>query len=197
MGAKFRFPEGTTEKLKAAMKKAKSKDEYRRVLCLWLRHGLGLRAPEVAKALGWSINFVRQVQSAYAHTGEEAFRAPGRSWRRRNLLSIDAEEAVLRRLRENAWPNSIMDFRTVHRAVESAVGRPVAASIVNRMLTRHGWGRQATVFVAQHRTPASMAAAMQPPVRTRSGVWYMPLDESEEWKAILQRLRGTEKATER
>jgi transposase len=196
MGAKFRFPEGTTEKLKAALKKAKSKDDFRRVQCVWLRHGLGMKSRQVAEAVGWSAAFVRKVQAAYATTGEAALRAPARGGGRRNILSRREEWAVLRRLREKAWPNSVIDFRSVHRAVESAAGRSVAPSIVHRMLVRHGWGRQATVFVAQHKTPASMAAALQAPVPTRSGVWYMPLDESEEWKAIAQRLREAPKGTE-
>lgn len=190
MGAKSRFPEGTTEKLMAAMKNAKSKDEFRRVQCVWLRHGLGMKSPQVAKAVGWSINFVQWVQARYFRFGEDVFRVPVRGGRRREVLGVKEEFALLRRLREEAWPNSIIDFRTVKQAVEHAAGRPVAASVVNRMLVRHGWGRQATVRVARQTPPASAAPMLQVPASGVSGVWYMPTDESEEWKAVVQRLRG-------
>jgi transposase len=196
MGTKSRFPDGTTEKLKAAMKKAKTKDEFRRVLCVWLRHSLGMKSPQVAKAVGWSVPFVRWVQARYLRFGEDVFRVPIRGGRRRGVLDVKEEFALLRRLREEAWPNSVIDFRTVKQAVERAAGHPVAPSVVNRMLARHGWGRHATVRICRQTAPASMAPALHVPSSGVSGVWYMPIDDSEEWKEIVQKMRADRRSSE-
>lgn len=195
MSAKRPFPDGSTEKLKAAMKKARTKDEYRRVLCLWLRKALGLNAEQVATALTWSVAHVRFVQARYLRMGETAFELAGRGGRRRELLKVHDERKLLRRLREEAWPNSVLEFRAVHQAVEQAAGRPVDPTVVSRILARHGWGRRADVTVGTSKVPPGVSLYTPSPHRT--GVWYMLRDDTEEWKAIDRRLQGRKDAVEK
>lgn len=191
MPASRRLPEDAAEKLKAAMKKAKTKDEYRRVLCVWLRH-LGFSSIEVAGVVLWSTHHVRRLQSRYFREGEAAF-LPGRGGRRHWLLTLEDEWSLLRRLREEAWPNGTLEFRTVHQAVEKEVGRPVDPALVHRMLKRHGWGRKAIVAIARQRYPAGMPTAIRSPRKDkalRTGVWYLLREDPEEWKPILQKMQG-------
>jgi transposase len=64
------LPDGTAERLAAMLKEAKSKADYQRIQCVWLRPALGLRAAQIAMALGWQVGSVRQVHSAYRRQGE-------------------------------------------------------------------------------------------------------------------------------
>ena len=66
------FPKGAKERLFGLLKNAKSKPEYQRVLCVWLRALLGLSAPQVAEAIGWHVSTVRQLQARYLRDGEAA-----------------------------------------------------------------------------------------------------------------------------
>jgi transposase len=138
------FPEGSAEKLKLAMRKARTKGEYKRLLCLWLRASLNLTSSQVATALCWSSTAVRRLQLAYLHQGEAALRGPGRGGPRHQYLRWDQEKALLRELAGKMSPDTTMRAAAVHDAYEKVLGRPVASSTIYRMLTRHRWHRQAT-----------------------------------------------------
>lgn len=197
MPARRPLPEDAAERLKTAMKKAKTKDEYRRVLCVWLRHVLGLNSTQIAAALLWSPTQVREVQSRFLRQGEAAFAPePGRGGRRRWLLTLEEESKVLRRVREEAWPSSTLEFHTVQQAVEKAVGRSVDAALVHRMLKRHGWGRRATVFIPRHQYPAHMPTAVDSPGKDkprRTGVWQLLVEDPVEWKPVLQKIQAAQR----
>src|SRR3982751_5440598 len=64
------LPDGAAERLAAMLKKAKSKADYQRIQCVWLRAALGLRAAQIAAALGWQVGSVRQLHSDYLRQGE-------------------------------------------------------------------------------------------------------------------------------
>ena len=64
------LPDGAAERLAAMLKEAKSKADYQRIQCVWLRAALGLGAAQIAVALGWQVGSVRQVHSDYLRQGE-------------------------------------------------------------------------------------------------------------------------------
>jgi transposase len=173
------FPEGCTESLKAELKRARAKGvpAHERVLCVRLRAALGLGAEQVATAIGWSVDGVRHVQALYLKEGEAMFRRPGRGGRRHNILTREEEKALLRRVRDEADPVSVIDFRTLHAEVEKAAGGRVPPSTVHRMLDRHGWGRQCLVLIPDRKSSAG-AAGPAAPAETfaraikPSGAWY-------------------------
>ena len=138
------FPEGSAEELRAAFLGARTKGEFQRAQCLWLRVALKIKAQEVATALGWHVNPVRRFQARYLREGEAALKGPGRGGRRRQNLAARAERALLNRLLEAERPNEVLQARAVSEAYEKAVGRPVSRSIVYKMLTRNGWRRVLT-----------------------------------------------------
>ena len=57
------FPENSRELIGNSLKKAKTKSEFQRVQCIWLRIALGLAAEQIAEAIGWHVDTVRHVQS--------------------------------------------------------------------------------------------------------------------------------------
>lgn len=170
------FPEGCIPSLRAELKRARAEGvpALERVLCVWLRAALGLRAEQVATAIGWSADGVRHVQALYLKEGEALFRRPGRGGVRRHLLSRKEEKALLRRVRDAAQPYGVVDFRTIHAEVEKAVGRPVPPSTVHRVLDRNGWGRQTMALIPDRTNPTRPPKGAR---RKRSGAWQ-PLSTS-------------------
>ena len=53
------LPEGAAERWAALLQEAKSKADYQRIPCVWLRAALGLHAPQIAIALGWKVSSPR------------------------------------------------------------------------------------------------------------------------------------------
>src|SRR4051812_50202974 len=64
------LPDGAAERLAAMLKQANRKADYQRIQCVWLRAALGLRAAQIAIALGWQVGSVRQGHSHYLRQGE-------------------------------------------------------------------------------------------------------------------------------
>ena len=114
------FPEGCLDSLRAELKRARAEGvpKLERVLCIWLRAALGLNSQQVATAIGWSVGGVRHVQALYLKEGDALFRRPGRGGLRRHLLSRAEEQALLRRVRDEAQPYGVVDFVTIHAEVE-------------------------------------------------------------------------------
>jgi transposase len=133
------LPEGTAERLAALLKEAKDKAEYQRIQCVWLRAALGLRAAQIATALGWQVGSVRQVQSDYLRQGEAVLRSKPAGGRHRQNLTIEQEKELLLPFLEQAEAGGVLVVAPVQAAYEAAVGRPVHHSVVYRALHRQGW----------------------------------------------------------
>jgi transposase len=74
MGALQSMPEGAVDRLALLLQETRSKGEYQRVQCIWLRATLGLNASQIAEALGWQASSVRHVQARYLREGEATLR---------------------------------------------------------------------------------------------------------------------------
>jgi len=129
--------------LKACLKRAKSKAEFQRVQCVWLRALENLPPPQIAEAIGWSPGRVKQIQGRYFKEGPAAFQGPGRGGRRRENLTPAEEEALLADFRKPAQHGGILVVSEIRAAYERAVGHPVPKSTVYRMLARQGWRKLA------------------------------------------------------
>jgi len=66
------FPPGAAQELAAALKRARSPDEFRRLQCVALRAILDLDARQVGAAVGWAPATVSAIQSLYFRRGEAA-----------------------------------------------------------------------------------------------------------------------------
>jgi transposase len=133
------LPEGAAERLAAMLKEAKNKAEYQRIQCVWLRAALGLRARQIATALGWQVGSVRQVHSDYLRQGEAVLRSKPSGGRHRQNLTIEQEKELLLPFLSQAEAGGVLVVAPVQAAYEAAVGRPVHHSVVYRALHRQGW----------------------------------------------------------
>lgn len=134
-----RFRKGATEKLKTALKQAKTKSVFQRIQCLWLRAALGLNANQVATAIGWQPTSVRRLQAQYLTQGEALLKTVGRGGRRHQNLTSQQEQELLAQFIVKAQRGGRLEVSRVKLAYEKAVGHPVPKSTVYRMLARQGW----------------------------------------------------------
>jgi len=133
------FPKGASEQLSEALRQAKSKAEFQRIQCLWLRASLGLNADQVAAAIGWQPTSVRRLQAQYLKEGEQVLKAVGRGGRRNQNLTVEQEHQLLAEFRSQAQHAGMLEVSQIKRAYEDLSGHPVPKSTVYRMLARHGW----------------------------------------------------------
>src|SRR5919202_163161 len=133
------LPEGTAERLAVLLKEAKDRAEYQRIQCVWLRAALGLRATQIATALGWQVGSVRQVHSDYLRQGEVVRRSKPSGGRHRQNLTVEQEKELLLPFLQQAEAGGVLVVAPVPAAYEVAVGRPVHHSVVYRALHRQGW----------------------------------------------------------
>ena len=139
MGALRPLPEGAAERLAPMLKKARSKAEYQRIQCVWLRATLGLSSQQVAEALGWQASSVRHVQARYFERGEEALRDQPQGGRYHAHLTAEEEQQLLAPFLEKAHAGEIVVAAPIQRAYEERLGRPVHHSVIYRALHRQGW----------------------------------------------------------
>ncbi|HUI42684.1 MAG TPA: hypothetical protein VL523_12020 [Terriglobia bacterium] len=70
------FAPGSAAALTAALKGARTLDQFQRVQCVLLRVLFGLNGSQVAAAVGWPPGTVTCIQSEYLHRGEAALETP-------------------------------------------------------------------------------------------------------------------------
>jgi transposase len=137
------YPKGSVERLAQTLRQARSKAEFQRVQCVWLRAALGLNANQVAEALGWRPTSVRRLQAQYGRLGEALWQRPGRGGRRHQNLTPEEEGRLLQGFLQRAEQGRLLEVSRVKQAYEQAVGHVVPKSTVYRMLARHGWRKLA------------------------------------------------------
>jgi len=133
------FPQGIEESLRKLLDEAKTKSEYQRVQCVWMRAKKNLPAQEIADLIGWRVDSVRRIHSLYLKHGGEIFHTIGRGGRHRENLSKDDEQVLLDQFFKQAELGGILVVNEVKAAYEQKVGHKVPKSTVYRMLDRHGW----------------------------------------------------------
>ncbi len=124
--------------LQECLNRAKTKDDFRWVMCMWLRATLSLNADQVARAIGWSVSRVKAVQGQYFREGAEAFFGVGRGGRRHENLTLDQENSLVADFHEQEKAGGVLVVSEVKAAYEKRTGHPVPKSTVYRMLDRHG-----------------------------------------------------------
>ena len=128
-----------TESLKKMLNETKSKADFRRVLCVWLRARLGMSSQEVAEAVGYAGGTVRRIQTRYLKEGETSLFGKGQGGRRYGNMSINQEIQFLTVFIGKAKAGGGIVVSEIKNAYEKAIGHKVPKSTVYRMLDRHGW----------------------------------------------------------
>ena len=131
--------ENAKESLRALLRKSKTKADFKRIQCIWLRATFAMNSDEVALAVGFSPATVKKLWSQYFSGGEESLIGQGRGGRRRANLSLEEEENFLFHFFEKAKSGEILVVNEVKAAYEEIIGHSVPKSTVYRVLARHGW----------------------------------------------------------
>lgn len=133
------LPDGSEALLKARLKKAKTKSEYQRVLCLLLRATTQLNPEQIAGMLGWNVGTVRRIQSEFIRKGEDIFSTAERGGRHNQHLTIEEEGRLLAPFMEAARGGGVIVATDIKKQYEEVVGRKVPKSTIYRLLSRHDW----------------------------------------------------------
>jgi len=133
------LPKGAVESLAKKLKEARSKSEFQRVQCVWLRASLELSASQVAVAIGWHPNSVKKLQSEYLRKGESVLEVSRSGGRKHENMSIEEERAFLAPFFDRAKEGGVIVASEIKIAYEHQLGRKVPKSTIYRMLARHGW----------------------------------------------------------
>lgn len=121
------------------VEEAKSKQEYKRRLSIWLTYIGPFFAHEVAKMLQVSTPTVWLWIKQYNKLGPEGLGRKGRGGRRRSYLSWEQEEALLDSFVERARNGEIVTAKHIHSEVCEVVGKAVSIDYVYRLMYRHRW----------------------------------------------------------
>jgi len=125
--------------LKGLLKKTKTKADFQRVQCLWLRASMGLSSHKVAEAVGLSKGTVKIIQSNYFKEGEAVLIGVGRGGRRNENMSFEEESKLLSSFIKKSSKGGVLVVSEIKTCYESKVGHRVPKSTIYRMLSRHGW----------------------------------------------------------
>ena len=125
--------------LNELLRRSKTKADYQRILCIWLRAVFGMSSNQVGLAVGFSPSTVKKLWSQYFSGGEQVLIGKGRGGRRRANLSLEEEEKLLVAFFDKANRGEVLVVNEVKATYEDTVGHRVPKSTVYRMLARHGW----------------------------------------------------------
>jgi len=142
-GATMRLPiEGSGRQqaviVEQALHNAATKQEFQRVMCLWLKISFSLSSKEIGYAIGWKASSVRRVQARFANEGLQSLFSKPKGGRRRENISVAREMHILEKFRRPAQRGGILDVEEIRKAYELSVGRTVSQSTIYRLISRYG-----------------------------------------------------------
>jgi transposase len=113
---------------------------------------------QTATLLGVGRATVPRLQQRFRHASSPNH--PRTRWggRRRALLTLDQEQAFLAPWAQAAQEAGVLVVSPIRAALGQHLGRPVSASVVYRLLTRHGWRKVAPDTRHPKSDPAAQAA---------------------------------------
>jgi transposase len=133
------LPAEAIDSLGERLKQARTKSEFQRVQCVWLRASLNLPSNQVAVAIGWHPNSVKKLQAQYFLKGGVALDVSKPGGRFRENMSVEEEKAFLAPFFERAKDGGVIVANEIKIAYERQIGHKVPKSTIYRMLDRHDW----------------------------------------------------------
>ena len=132
------------KRARAAVACAQDADELRCAQAILLPALAGATLEETAALLGVGRASVPRLQARFRQRSAAVKAAP-RNWggRRRALLTWKEEEKFLAPWVEQAKEGRMLVVSSLRAAFAQNIGRPVAATVVYRLLERHGWRKVA------------------------------------------------------
>lgn len=134
------------KKAQAAAAEAATARELRAAQATLLPAVLGTTLTETARLLGVGRATVARLQSDFRRASQtSAPGAPRAPWggRRNALLTFEQEKEFLAPWLKQASAGGLLVVSPIRAALAQKLGRPVKASVVYRLLARHGWRKVA------------------------------------------------------
>ena len=143
MGRPIRIDVKLVAKAQRAVKATQDLDDFRSALAVLLPVKAGLTLEETASMLGVGTASVNRMQTRF-HTGRTSS-SRMRNWggRRKSLLTAQEEVEFLKPWAQQAREAGLLVLSPIRAALAQRVGHPVKASVVWRLLSRHGWRKVA------------------------------------------------------
>lgn len=127
------------ESLENLLSQTRTKADFQRVQCLWLRASLNMNSADTAKSVGWSQSTVKIIQSRYFREGDKCLLGKGRGGRRYSNLTSQQEKEILGVFLDKAKSGGVLVVSEIKGAYEKLAGKKAPKSTIYRMLARHGW----------------------------------------------------------
>jgi transposase len=104
-------------------------------------HGATLE--QTASLLGVSRASVHRLQTRFRERSQGRYVAKRHGGCRRALMSLEEEQAFLALWAEQAKEGGVLVVSGLRAALSQQLGRPIAPSVLYRLLERHGWRKVA------------------------------------------------------
>jgi transposase len=140
------------------VKTTQSLDAFKSALAVLLPIKVGLTLEKTAKLLGVGTASVNRMQIRLDNSRTSG--SGRRNWggRRKSLLTPEEEVEFLKPWAEQARDAGLLVLSPIRAALAQRVGHPVKASVVWRLLARHGWRKVAPDTKHPKNDPSIMAA---------------------------------------
>ena len=135
---------GLVEKARAALRRARTVEEIRCAQAVLLPAMSDRTLEQTAALLGVGRATVPRLQARFRASMARGGPQP-RRWggRRRALMSGERERCFLAPWVEQAQRGEMLVVSPLRAALAQELGRPVSASVIYRLLARHGWRKVA------------------------------------------------------
>ena len=141
-----RIDKKAVARARKAVAQARSLDELRAAQAVLLPAVMDTTLTETAALLGVGRATVARMQASFRQLGKSAaMEGKEKNWggRRNALLTMAEEEEFLFPWLEQAKAGGMLVVSPMRAALAQKLGKPVKASVVYRLLARHGWRKVA------------------------------------------------------
>ena len=143
MSKPLKFTSAAIRGARQALAKATTIEELRaaQAVLLPVDHGLSRMQTAVALGVGEATvgRLLRTARTPAARRGKAAARPRPWGGRRRCLMTLEEEKAFLEPWAQQACTAGMLIVGPLRAALAQRLGRPLSASVVYRLLERHGW----------------------------------------------------------
>lgn len=128
----------------AAVRQTQDVREMRQAMAVLLPAELNTSLEQTARVLGVGRASVPRLQACFRECRQSAQKVR-KSWggRRRALMTAEQEEQFLKLWIDQAKTGGVLVLSPIRAALAQELGRPVKASVVYRLMARHGWRKVA------------------------------------------------------
>ena len=142
MGRPRRIDKRAVARAQKAVAQARSMEELRAAQAVLLPAVMDMTLRETAALIGVGRATVARLQASFRQSGKRgAMEGKRKNWggRRNALMTLEEEEEFLSPWLEQARKGGLLVVSPLRAALAQKLGKPVKASVVYRLLARHGW----------------------------------------------------------